>query len=209
MKQFFLSLILGCMSVTAFAQSPNEFVRETAELLDQKLQGQKQRLAADRKALYALIDEILLPRFDRRYSAQLVLGRHWRSASEEQRQRFIDAFYDAMLQRYADGLLEFDMSRLEIQPYRGEESESRTMVRTTVRLDDGTKVPVDYGLIKRDSGWMMFDVRVEGISYVRRFRSEYNSEIQATSMDAVIERLEKEAQGPPPAQVPAPAEDDS
>ena len=161
--------------------------------------GQKEELAADRQALYALINEILLPRFDREYSAQLVLGRHWKSASEEQQQRFIDAFYNAMLRQYADGLLEFDMSRLEILPYRGDDSKSRTMVRTTVKLDDGTRVPVDYGLVKRDSGWMLFDVRVEGISYVRRFRTEFESEIQSTSLDAVIARLEKEANAPPKA----------
>ncbi len=181
-------------------QAPDQFVRETAELLDQKLQARKAELAADRDALYALIDEILLPRFDRRYAAQLVLGRHWRAATEEQRQQFIEAFYRAMLRRYAEGLLDFDLSKFQVLPYRGDPSEPRTMVRTTVKLEDGTTVPVDYGLVKHDSGWQMFDVRIEGISYVRRFRTEFNSEIQATSLDAVINRLQKEARQPPPAE---------
>lgn len=211
MKQIFLSLVLGLISLPAIAQSPNDFVKETAELLDQKLQDNREELTADKQKLYAMIDEILLPRFDRQYAAQLVLGQHWRSASEEQRNRFIDAFYGAMLRRYADGLLEFDMSQLEIQPFRGDESETRVMVRTTVELDDGTTVPVDYGLVKRDDNWKMFDVRIEGISYVRRFRTEFNSEIQATSLDAVIERLEKEAKSPSPAPTEStePSEDDS
>jgi ABC-type transporter MlaC component len=39
----------------------------------------------------------------------------------------------------------------------------------------------------------MFDVTIEGISYVRNFRSELNSEIQSSSLDAVIERLQKES----------------
>jgi phospholipid transport system substrate-binding protein len=58
-----------------------------------------------------------------------------------------------------------------------------------VRLDDGTKVPVNYGVVKRDSGWMMFDVSIEGISYVRNFRTELNAEIQAKGLRAVIDRL--------------------
>jgi phospholipid transport system substrate-binding protein len=49
-------------------------------------------------------------------------------------------------------------------------------------------------LIKRDSGWKVFDVTIEGISYVRNFRAEFNSEIQATSLDAVIKRLQREAE---------------
>ncbi len=194
-----LTAVLAFAALPAMAQqAPDELVRETAELLDQELQGNKQELAADREALYALIDEILLPRFDRRYAAQLVLGRHWRSASEEQRQQFIEAFYRAMVRRYAEGLLDFDLGKFKVLPYRGDPSEPRTMVRTTVELEDGTTVPVDYGLVKHDSGWQLFDVRIEGISYVRRFRTEFNSEIQATSLDAVIERLRKEAKQPPP-----------
>ena len=202
-----LTAVLAFAALPAMAQqAPDELVRETAELLDQELQGNKQELAADREALYALIDEILLPRFDRRYAAQLVLGRHWRSAGEEQRQQFIEAFYRAMVRRYAEGLLDFDLSKFKVLPYRGDPSEPRTMVRTTVELEDGTTVPVDYGLVKHDSGWQLFDVRIEGISYVRRFRTEFNSEIQATSLDAVIARLQKEARQPPPAEPEDPFE---
>lgn len=203
MKRWFVAGAMALLALPVFAQqAPDEFVRQTAELLDQQLEGRKQELANDREALYALINQILLPRFDSRYAAQLVLGRYWRTASEEQRNRFIDAFYGAMLRKYAEGLLEFDLSRFEILPYRGDPSEPRTMVRTTVKLDDGTTVPVDYALLRRDSDWKLFDVRIEGISYVRRFRTEFSSEIQATSLDAVIERLEREAKAPPPAEPP-------
>ena len=68
----------------------------------------------------------------------------------------------------------------------------RTTVKTIVRLDDGTKVPVNYGMVKRDSGWLMFDVSIEGISYVRNFRTELNAEIQAKGLTSVINRLNGE-----------------
>jgi phospholipid transport system substrate-binding protein len=188
---------LGVASLVSLAaqaqQAPDEFVREAAELLDEAVSERKQELTSDREALYELINEILLPRFDRRYAAQLVLGRHWRTASEEQREQFIEAFYQSLMRQYSDGVLEFDLSQLEILPYRGDPSKPRTVVRTVVKLDDGTEAPVDYGLVKKDSGWQVFDVTIEGISYVRNFRAEFNSEIQATGIDAVIQRLEREA----------------
>ena len=182
-------------SLATAAQSPNSVIEEAADLLDSELTGRRDELAADREALYALIDEMLLPRFDRRYAAQLVLGKHWRTASDEQKERFIDAFYTALLQKYADGVLQFDSSRIDILEFRGDLSKPRTVVKTIVRLDDGTKVPVNYGMVKRDAGWLMFDVTIEGISYVRNFRAELNSEINAGSLDAVIKRLESEAGG--------------
>ncbi len=59
-----------------------------------------------------------------------------------------------------------------------------------MRLDDGTKVPVNYGMVRRDLGWKMFDVTIEGISYVRNFKAELNAEIQVEGLDGVIARLE-------------------
>lgn len=194
MKQFVLILILGFMSSAAMAQEPNDVIQETADELAAALDGRKEELAADKAALYSMIDGILLPRFDRRYAAQLVLGRPWRDATAEQRERFIAGFYSSMLRRYANGVLEFDQSKMEILPFRGDLEKKRTTVKTIVRLNDGTKVPVNYEMVKRDSGWMMFDVKIEGISYIRNFKTEINAEIQATSLDAVIERLEIEAQ---------------
>jgi len=67
------------------------------------------------------------------------------------------------------------------------------MVRSIVRLDDGSRVPVNYGLVKRENGWLLFDVTIEGVSYIRNFRAELDSEIRSSSLAAVIERLEKEA----------------
>ena len=194
MRRFLTILILGVMSFSAMAQAPNDVIQETADELEAALDGRKEELTADKVALYAMIDSILLPKFDRRYAAQLVLGRPWRDATAEQRDRFIEGFYASMLRRYANGVLEFDQSKMEILPFRGDLEKKRTTVKTIVRLNDGTKVPVNYEMVKRESGWMMFDVKIEGISYIRNFKTEINAEIQATSLEAVIERLEKEAQ---------------
>ena len=162
-------------------------------MLADQLAERRDEFTADKDALYSMVNEIILPRFDRRYAAQLVLGRNWRNASDEQREAFIDAFYNSLLRQYADGVLEFDQDRIKILPFRGDESKPRVVVKTTVRLNDGTQVPVDYGLVRRDTGWMVFDVVIEGISYVRNFRAEVNSEIQSSSLDAVIARLESSA----------------
>lgn len=198
MKTFVLALISASfltLSAGAQAPTPNDFVQEAVDLLAQKLDGRKSELSQNSEALYALIDEILLPRFDRRYAAGQVLARHWRTASAEQRDRFVNAFYTALLHRYAEGLLEFDNNKVEILPFRGDPGKKINFVKTIVQLEDGTKVPVNYTLVRRDSGWQMFDVAIEGVSYVRNFRAEFDSEIRASGLDEVIARLEAEAAG--------------
>ncbi|MGB5721447.1 MAG: ABC transporter substrate-binding protein, partial [Woeseiaceae bacterium] len=50
-----------------------------------------------------------------------------------------------------------------------------------------------YELVKRESGWLVFNVVIEGVSYVRNFRAELDAEIRGSSLDEVIARLEREA----------------
>jgi phospholipid transport system substrate-binding protein len=180
-------------STGAVADSPNAVIDSAVLILADKLDGRKAELSVDRKSLYSLIDEILLPRFDRKFAAQVVLAKHWRSASEAQRTRFIEAFYQALVRRYADGVLEFDPDKIVVLPFRGDASKKRTKVRSTVALDDGSKVAVDYELVKRDTGWLVFNVVIEGVSYVRNYRAELDAEIRGSSLDEVIARLESEA----------------
>lgn len=173
--------------------APNDFVQAAVDELAAEIDGRYAELAADKQALYALIDQILLPRFDRRFAAGQVLAKHWRTASPEQRDRFVAAFYRTLLERYADGVLEFEHERIEILPYRGEKSRRTAVVKTIVTLTDGTKVSVNYTLIDRNDQWQMFDVTIEGVSYVRNFRAELDAEIRATSLEEVIARLERNA----------------
>lgn len=193
-KRLLALLILAfALSPAGAENSPNAVIESSVELLTAQLDGRTQELAEDRDELYAIIDGILMPRFDRRFAAQVVLAKHWRTASKEQQGRFIEAFYRALVRQYADGILEFDPEMITVMPYRGDATKKRTRVRSTVTLDDGSNVSVDYELVKRKAGWLVFNVVIEGVSYVRNFRAEFDSEIRASSLDAVIKRLESEA----------------
>jgi len=187
-----LVILVWPISAQAAAQSPTEVIQDASDLLAAQLETRKDELSTDKEALYDMVNEIILPRFNREYSARLVLGRNWRNASEQQRADFVDAFYNNLLRKYADGVLEFRQDRIKILPLRDDETNRIVIVKTLVTLDDGTEVPVDYGMSNRDGPWMVFDVIIEGISYVRNFRAELNSEIRGSSLDDVIERLKTE-----------------
>jgi phospholipid transport system substrate-binding protein len=196
-KSLLTSVLLAAVVITApvYAElpPPQEVIESAVSQLTESMEGRREELMEDRQALYALIDEVLLPRFDRKFAAQMVLAKHWRNADDAQRERFIKAFYQALLRRYADGLLEFEQDRVEVLPFRGDLSKPRAKVRSTVQLNDGGKIAVDYELVKRDTGWLLFNVVIEGVSYIRNYRTELDSEMRGSSLDAVIERLEREA----------------
>jgi len=188
-----VALIAQSSGAQSVEDSPNLVIESAVILFAEQLDGRKDELSENRAELYEIIDGILMPRFDRRFAAQVVLAKNWRTASEEQQARFIEAFYRALLRRYSDGILEFDPSKITVLPYRGDTTKKRTRVRSTVALDDGSKVSVDYELVKRKAGWLVFNVVIEGVSYVLNYRAELESEIRASSLEAVIERLEGDA----------------
>jgi phospholipid transport system substrate-binding protein len=179
--------------------APQELIETTARKLLEALDADRALAKKDPERVRKLVDEILLPHFDTDYSARLVLGKHWRTATEEQRKRFIDAFYKSLLRNYGSALAEFTADRMQVLPFRGDLATGQATVRTQVKRSNGTVVPVNYTLRATPEGWKAWDVTIEGISYVRNFRNDVGAEIDQTGLPALIERLEKENQSGAPA----------
>ena len=49
---------------------------------------------------------------------------------------------------------------------------------------------VSYGLRKTPQGWKVWDVVIEGISYVKSFREDFGLEIDQKGLDTLLSRLE-------------------
>jgi phospholipid transport system substrate-binding protein len=119
-----------------------------------------------------------------------VLGRHWRTATPDQRKRFVDAFYHSLLNNYGSALVEFTSDRLKIYPTKVDPDARLTTVRTEVKRSNGDRVAVNYYLRRTPQGWKAWDVVIDGISYVNSYRTDFGEQIQAQGIDAVIKRLE-------------------
>jgi phospholipid transport system substrate-binding protein len=191
-------LLLG--SHTALAEeaadnSPILVVQQTAEGLQEALVGKQDYYSKNTQELYALIDRILLPNFDINYAGKQVLGKtHWTSSSEDQRKRFIDAFSEFLIKTYAKGILEFDQDKMSIDPEPKYSTDGKkTLISTELILDGADNVQINYAARAVDGGWKIYDVRIEGVSYIQNYRNQFNAEINAQGIDAVIARLESEA----------------
>lgn len=198
MMRMFSSTVMTLVILTSGAASaedasdPNALIEACAQKMLDELDANREAYRKDPTKVNKLVDEVLLPHFDTEYAARLVLGKHWRTATPEQRQRFVDAFYKSLLENYGAALTEFTADRMVVLPFRGDPASDRATVRTEVKRSDGTRVPVNYSMRKTEQGWKAWDVTIEGISYVKNFRTDYGSEIDQKGLDAVIERLETE-----------------
>jgi phospholipid transport system substrate-binding protein len=169
---------------------PEELVETSAKRMLTELDANRAMYAQDPAKLDSLVANVLLPNFDSEYSARLVLGQTWRTATPDQRKRFVDAFYHSLLHNYGSALLNFTAANFIILPYKGDPGDTTATVRTEVKKSTGEKVPVNFSLRKTDAGWKAWDVVIEGISYVKSFRTDFAAEIQQKGLDEVIKRLE-------------------
>jgi phospholipid transport system substrate-binding protein len=84
---------------------------------------------------------------------------------------------------------------MRILPFRGDPAATTATVRTLVKRDDGTEVPVNYTLHATPTGWKAWDVTIEGISYVKNFQTDFGAEINDKGLEHLIERLETQTAG--------------
>ena len=183
---------------------PQELIQQVSNSLLKDLDSNREAYRKDPKKLREMVDRHLLPSFDVEYSARLVLGKHWRTATDAQKKRFIDAFYQSLMRNYGNSMLEFTADRLVILPYKGEAGASTATVRTQIKRDNGAPVSVNYSLHATPKGWLAWDVVIEGVSYVKNYRTDFGTEIDQKGLDAVIQRLEAQnASGKPDGAVTA------
>jgi phospholipid transport system substrate-binding protein len=185
-----LGLALAAPGLQAQNLTPVEVVQETAGTLLDSIAQREEEYRASPELLRELVRNDLLPVLDTVYSARLILGRSGREASDEQIEAFAAAVSRQLTDRYADGLLEYrSREQMEVLPQRGELDERMTRVRTRVRLLNGSEIPVDYVFRLSAGQWKVFDVVVEGISYVTTYRNQIMPQVQESGIEAVTARL--------------------
>lgn len=128
--------------------------------------------------------------FDRDYAARLVLGMHGRGASDADIKLFADALSDSLMTRYGSALLDFN-TRLKVRVKSETALPGGRGVKVSSEMirPDGDPVPVDYLLRQVGGKWKIFDVMVEGVSFVQTFRNQFDAPLRQKSIPQVAADL--------------------
>ena len=154
------------------------------------LQQRRAEFSKNPTALRSYIDSELNRTFDRDYAARLVLGSNARTASDADVKLFADAMADNLMQRYGSALLNIQgrpSFRLKgEQPLPG----NRGVKVSTELLRAGSEsTPVEYLMRNVNGQWKIFDVMIEGISYVQTFKTQFDAPLRQKSIQQVATEL--------------------
>ncbi len=189
-----LLILALAWSPTALA-SPGDPVKEVSESTARVLQmlgENRERLRNDEAYVFELVEKEILPYVDFEGMSRLILARHWRTATPEQRERFTTAFTDTLVRAYAGQLAEHVDKRIIVNERRSRVDGNRATVATEIVVGQGRpNVPVTFSLRVVDERWKAYDLTVEGLSLVTNFRTNFNAEIERQGLENLIQRLER------------------
>lgn len=186
-----LAAAMALLPAARAADQPHpaeETVREAADRVLARLEAEKNVIESNPARVYDLAQSIILPHFDFERMSRWVLGRHWRDASEAQRERFTEEFRTLLVRTYARALAEYSEQEVEFLATR-ERAEDDVLVRTEVRQSGGPPIPIHYSMHRTDGTWKVYDVTIDGISLVTNYRSAFSSQIRQGGVERLIDRL--------------------
>jgi len=166
-------------------------VRDTTNDLFAAVETHNGVLADDPALARELVEEFITPHVDLQGFSKLVLGKNWRKATAEQRQRFLTQFHALILRTYATAVTTYTGIQVEYLPMRDESRENFATVRTIIPRSGGEGAKVNYRLHCRNNVWKLFDVSIAGVSMVTTYRSAFSAEVKKSGLDGLIEVLAK------------------
>lgn len=184
-----LMLAWCCPSALAQQAGPHELVEETTARLLAAVRTEREIIYHNPQRLYALIEDIVIPLVDRKRISRWVLGRHWRSATPEQRSRFIKEFQTMLIRTYAAPLLDYSNAEITYLPFKQGLDDTDVVVRTQIRYEEREPLPVYYSLHSRDGTWKVYDVTIGGVSAVTTLRATFSDQIRRVGLEEFIRQL--------------------
>jgi phospholipid transport system substrate-binding protein len=187
---------VGILLAACIGAAAGEDLHPAAALVIQTIDEMQTRMRAEREALQQdqsrvnqLVEEIVLPHLDFEYISASVLGKHWRTASDDQRQRFREAFKSLLLSIYAKALVDNMDSKIEFEPVRAASDATDVTVRSSIPQESEFPLPINYSMELIGNEWKVYDVEIDGLSLVTNYRTSFAKEINQSSLENLIKIL--------------------
>jgi phospholipid transport system substrate-binding protein len=165
--------------------SPEQIVRATSkDVLDIIKKNDK-----DPVKTRELVDQRLSPLADYERMTSLAVGRYWKSATPAQQDALTKEFRSMMVRTYLSALTLYKNAQINVKGTRAGNDADEQTVRTEVTLPSQKPIPLDFSFEKNGNDWKVYDITVEGISFINNHRNQFGAEIRKDGIDGLIKSL--------------------
>ncbi len=170
--------------------TPQQIIEKTSSSVLSVLKNDATEIQNNPNKINELVDEIILPICDVERMGKYILAKHWKTASNEQRNAFVSEFKQMLIRTYGKHLVKYANAEVTVIPEKATEDKLYQTVNTKLDTRNGIRpLQISYVFRVTDESSKIVDVRVEGMSILRTFRTAFTKEIAETSLDDLIERI--------------------
>jgi len=128
--------------------------------------------------------------------ARRALGHPWKDQPPEKRQEFAQLFKRLLYTTYISRIEHYTGSDEQIfYDYERVQGEY-ALVKTHILYQGNSNVSIDYRLHLEGEEWKVYDVVVEGMSFVENYRGQFASILANESFDSLLSRLRQKVEHP-------------
>jgi len=182
MKQFFFLVnfvfLLGMISTaqaSAELAEPQKAIEKASVKLQKELKDDG--FLTDFAKINHFVEEVIEPHMDFNKISKLVVGKHWRRASEEEKKNFEKEFKILLVRTYSRAFIGFDDWSVDFLPLdmnkavKQVKNTKAVTVRTKIIQPGKSPFTINYKMWLVDGKWKTYDVVLEGVSLVKNFRT--------------------------------------
>ena len=168
--------------------SPMGAIQSTIDTVLEIMRDKSLSVPDKKEERRAKISAQISERFHFEEMSKRSLAKHWKKRTPEEKAEFVDIFselleasYISKIEAYTDEKVTYDKETIKS---KGKYS----LVKTTI-VTKSVEIPIDYKLINKKGEWWVYDVIIEGVSFVSTYRSQYNRIIKKESFAALIDSM--------------------
>ena len=195
MKQLVTSMFftLALLLPLGQAQAADEEIRALAKEVSDKILARTDKRRAELKAhperLPDALGDLINPYFDFSSMTQSAMGKHWPRASAAEKSSITQEYKKLLIRTYGAAVLNYSGKPIDYGTPRRSKDGKRVEVPSEVMPASGKPVSIDYRMHQVGDKWMVYDVKIDGISLIANYRTSFASEIRKGGMNGLIAAL--------------------
>ena len=187
-------LIVMSLVAVAYAGEPTVLVKQTTDKVIDILKNKEMKKPGKTKERRAAIRRTISERFDFEEMAKRSLARYWNQRTPDEKKEFVALYTDLLERTYIRKIETYT----DQQFIYGEETDEGdyAVVRTKIITKKDVDVPIEYRMQKKNGGWLVYDVVIEGVSLVNNYRNQFNEIMHSGSYETLVKKLKnKQVEG--------------
>ena len=171
--------------------TPCEVIKSSAQTLSDAVNQN----ISEKKAV-SMIQNSIVPQIDFTIMTRLAMGAQWKQATPDQQTQIVGLFKQMLVYSYTNALSKLKGAQVSISSSTiSGEKQNKAIVNSSLKMpnngdSNNQPINIEYDLAKIGSAWKIYDVKIEKVSIVTTYRTQFNDEVQKDGVNGLIAQLQ-------------------